>query len=210
MTNARIAAGQQHADTLTALSKTDTNIAVLKEQSTTMHDQLDEMREKRRAWVGPVSVGFANGLPQIGKPSTVFVKYHNTGRGPPIHVSSDFSPSVITIAEDIQGVGRTHIADYVDHCRAARPVVGDQVVFLTTGFSGYTTGRVIEGNSIDLDILYGTKISSLLVVTLTTRWGLLTLRGLFLVSRWVEAVEKRVCGGRRAALRSQVAARSPT
>jgi hypothetical protein len=113
MTDARIAAGQQHTDTVTALSKTDTNIAALKEQSTTMHDQLDEMREERRAWVGPVSAGFPNGPPQVGKPSTVIVQYHNTGREPAIDVTSDLSPSVITIAEDNQGVGRTHVTTLI-------------------------------------------------------------------------------------------------
>jgi hypothetical protein len=55
-------------------------------------------------------------------------------------------------------MGRTHVADYVDCCRATRPVVGDQVVFPTTGFSSYSIGRAIEGNLIDWDIIYGTKI----------------------------------------------------
>jgi hypothetical protein len=54
--------------------------------------QLDTMREERRAWVGPVSGGFPNGLPQVGTPGTVTVQFHNTGREPALDVLSDLSP----------------------------------------------------------------------------------------------------------------------
>jgi hypothetical protein len=122
------------------------------------YNQLEEMREERRAWVGPLSAGFPNGLPQVGNPGTVTVQYHNTGREPAIDVFADLSPYVVTLTEDQQGVSATHIAEYVGRCRATQPVIGSQVVFPTTGFSAYTTARIIEGELIDWNIMYGTSL----------------------------------------------------
>jgi hypothetical protein len=123
------------------------------------YGQLQEMREEERAWVGPISAGLPNGLPQEGNPATITVQYHNTGREPAIDVVSDLSLYIATLAEDQEGgVTRAHIEQYVEQCRQTQPVVGAQVVFPTTGFSFYTVSRSIEGYLIDWDVLYGTRI----------------------------------------------------
>jgi hypothetical protein len=106
------------------------------------YGQLQEMREEKRAWVGPVSSGFGNGLPPAGNPGTVEVKIHNTGREPANDVFSELSPYSVTLAENQQGVSATHVAEYVEKCRQRQPIIGAQVVFPTAGFSSYTTGRL--------------------------------------------------------------------
>jgi hypothetical protein len=121
------------------------------------YGQLEEMREERRAWVGPISAGFQNGLPQTGSPATVSVQYHNTGREPATDVFSDLSPYLVTLTEDLEGIPTAHIAQYVTKCRTMQPIIGAQTVFPTTGFSAYTAGRVIEELLIDWNVLYGTS-----------------------------------------------------
>jgi hypothetical protein len=122
------------------------------------YQQLQEMREEKRAWVGPISAGFANGLPQEGNPATVNVQHHNTGREPAIDVFSDLSPYVVTLEEDQAGVTATHVRQFVEKCREKQPVIGAQVIFPTTSSSYYTTSTIIEGNLIDWDVLYGTRL----------------------------------------------------
>jgi hypothetical protein len=122
------------------------------------YGQLQEMREEKRAWVGPISAGFPNGLPQAGNPANVSVQYHNTGREPAIDVYSDLSPYYATLTEDLEGIPTAHIAEYVAKCRTTQPVIGAQVVFPTTGFSSYNTSRVIEEILIDWNLLYGTSL----------------------------------------------------
>jgi hypothetical protein len=122
------------------------------------YNQLEEMREERRAWVGPVSAGFPTRLPQVGNAAFAVVQYHNTGREPAIDVFSDLSPYIATLEDDNQGIPRQHIAEYVDRCRAMSPIIGSQVVFPTASFSSYTTSRTIEGNLIDWNVLYGTNL----------------------------------------------------
>jgi hypothetical protein len=123
------------------------------------YNQLNEMREDRRAWVGPVSAGFPNGLPQVNNPGNVVVNYHNTGREPATDVFSDLNPYIATLAEGLKGIPQAHIAEQVKKCQNSPPVIGAPVVFPTTpGFSSYNTSRMIEGNLVDWDVLYGTRL----------------------------------------------------
>jgi hypothetical protein len=101
------------------------------------YEQLQEMREEKRAWVGPISAGLPNGLPQEGNPATIAVQFHNTGREPAIDVVYDLRFWIVTLAEDQEGITKAHIKQFVEQCRQIQPVVGAQVVFPTTGFSCY-------------------------------------------------------------------------
>jgi hypothetical protein len=100
------------------------------------YGQLQEMREEKRAWVGPISAGLPNGLPQEGNPATIAVRYHNTGREPAIDVVSDVSFYIATLTEDQEeGVTDAHVKQYAEQCRQKQPVEGAEVVFPTTGSS---------------------------------------------------------------------------
>jgi hypothetical protein len=126
------------------------------------HGQLQEMREEKRAWVGPIGAGLPNGLPQEGNPATIVVQYRNTGREPAFDVVANSSVWIITLAAYQEGAGRAQIEQSVEQCRQTQPAVGAQVVFPSTGFSCYTGSSLIEGHFIDWDVLYGTRLISIM------------------------------------------------
>jgi hypothetical protein len=84
----RIAADQQHADTLTALSKTDVTIAALNSQVGIMRGQLDEMRAGQRPWVS-LNTALKSGLVwnKDGLPMfNISYKIRNVGKTPALSV----------------------------------------------------------------------------------------------------------------------------
>ena len=123
--------------------------------------QLGEMREERRAWVGPVSASFQNGGPtinNIGKDAMIVLPFHNSGREPAIDLFIDVQPYVLSLDEDKRGVTAKHIQQYIKWCDSQTPTPGGQVVFPTTGASFYNLNITISGIDMSWDLLYGREL----------------------------------------------------
>jgi hypothetical protein len=95
--DARASSTQQHADTLTALDKTDATVAALQAQAQAMRGQLDAMQADQRAWVKVVKAEPSvdqliprNGLYFAGPDKVGFLPLHfvlrNVGRSPAFKV----------------------------------------------------------------------------------------------------------------------------
>ena len=91
---AHATATQQHTDTLSALNKTDDTIAVLREQTRAMRDQLDEMRLQlsavQRAWIKITEIKLATpglNIDNDGALLQISLKVRNTGNIPSLYGS---------------------------------------------------------------------------------------------------------------------------
>lgn len=87
------------------------------------YNQLNEMQEDRRAWVGPYQAGFEGTL-MPNMPIAVHVQYQNTGREPALDAFYDLEHFTVNIADDQAGVTVRRIATYVGRCFATPPREG--------------------------------------------------------------------------------------
>jgi hypothetical protein len=120
----RIASDQQHTDTLTALNKTDAQIAALQEQAKTMSNQLklsrDEFAATQRPWISIDSMtpfaplSFVNGGSDLA--GTLEFVLTNSGRTPAVHVFPFVNPVLMTTfnLDDIMSKTR-------EFCEVIRP-----------------------------------------------------------------------------------------
>jgi hypothetical protein len=120
------------------------------------YNQLDEMREERRAWLGPVTAGIEGDL-TISKPLSIVINYQNTGKEPALNVFYDLSPDTISIADDKAGGTVQRVANYVGRCSATSEREGYGVAYPSAGFSTYSVATKVDAAKIDWDVIYGTK-----------------------------------------------------
>jgi len=121
---ARIASKQQHTDTLTALNKTDAQIAALQEQAKTMSNQLnlsrDEFAATQRPWISidsmkPVApLSFVNGGSDLV--GTLNFVLTNSGRTLAVHVFPWVNPVLMTTFNMYDIMSKT-----TAFCEASRP-----------------------------------------------------------------------------------------
>jgi hypothetical protein len=121
---ARIASKQQHTDTLTALNKTDAQIAALQEQAKTMSNQLnlsrDEFAATQRPWISIDSMtpsaplSFVNGGNYLA--GTLDFVLTNSGRTPAVHVFPWVTPVLMTTFNLNDVMSKTR-----EFCEVTRP-----------------------------------------------------------------------------------------
>jgi hypothetical protein len=120
---ARIASKQQHTDTLTALNKTDVQIAALQEQAKTMSNQLnlgrDEFAATQRPWISIESMKAFAPLSFVNGGSDIVGSFNfvltNSGRTPALHVFPWVNPALPTTGNLSEVLSKT-----TEFCEARR------------------------------------------------------------------------------------------
>ncbi|HEV2162453.1 MAG TPA: hypothetical protein VGR52_09520 [Stellaceae bacterium] len=148
---ARQAAVEAHADNVSALEQ-----AKIANDATDQRAQ-ETLVESSRAWLGATDASI-DGVPTVGKDITATIVYVNPGRQPARDVYSDVTKFFATPIDDIRGVIKNTILNYVTKCIATPTQPNGQIVFPSTGFSTQVITKKILKDSVDADVVSGSKI----------------------------------------------------
>jgi hypothetical protein len=118
-------------------------------------DQLEEMRQDRRAWVGPTHASLdAPVRADVGLSAIVALR--NTGREPSLKTTIEFDPVTV-------GIGEPNIHDiekeFADRCKTTGRKTAQHIAIYPTSSDTqvYMSGIKITAEKIDWDVVYGLK-----------------------------------------------------
>jgi hypothetical protein len=120
-------------------------------------EQIEEMRQSARAWVGPMDASIET-APKVGVALEGIVKYQNSGKTPATGFEiNSLDLFTFTKGEDQSGAITARISADTSTCMGYLANQDAGVVYPTTGFSSYNLGFTFDAGKIDQGVVSGEK-----------------------------------------------------